>query len=121
MGVVYHANYLSWFEGARNELIRSWGIPYHEFTDRGIGVMVIGAELKWLYPARFDDLLEVRTHLREASAVRCTFQYEVFRQGDGRLLCTGLTRHVFANAEGRPVAIPKVAPALWEQLQKHIE
>jgi acyl-CoA thioester hydrolase len=117
MGIVYHGNYLAWFEAARNELIRAWGVPYRLFMEQGLAAMVIGAELKWNLPARFDDLLEVRAEVEEFSPLRFTFRYRVLRQEDEKLLCEGVTRHVWVNGAGRPTPLTKGAPELWERLR----
>lgn len=121
MGIVYHGNYLAWFEAARNELIRSWGIPYTEFLAQGIGTVVTEAEIKWRYPARFEDLVEVWTLVEEMQPVRFSFRYQVLRQSDEKLLCEGVTRHAFVDASGRPVALSKAAPALWERLNEKLK
>lgn len=120
MGVVYHANYLVWFEVGRNELMRAWGVPYVDFERRGIMVPVTEGNLNWVYPARYDDLLEVQCRVERLSPARITFAYRILRADDGRLCCEGSTTHAFLGPNGRPGALPKLAPDLWEAFQQRI-
>ncbi|MEW8978141.1 MAG: thioesterase family protein [Symbiobacterium sp.] len=113
MGVVYHAHYLVWFEVGRNELMRAWGAPYVDFERRGILVPVTEARVRWLHPARYDDLLEVETRVERLTPARITFGYRISRAEDGRLCCEGTTTHAFLGPGGRPGALPKLAPELW--------
>jgi acyl-CoA thioester hydrolase len=82
MGVVYYANYLRFFEGARNEWIRSLGLTYAQIEERGIMLPVFEASIQYLKPARYDDLLDIKivaTHTR----VKIRFEYKVHRVGGG--------------------------------------
>lgn len=121
MGVVYHANYLVWFEVGRVELMRSWGLPHSLFEKRGIFVPVIEASARYLYPARYDDLLEVRTKMADLSAARTRFAYEIVRAEDGHPICEGRTLHAFVNLAGRPVALPRAAPDLYEGFKAKVQ
>jgi len=121
MGVVYHANYLVWFEVGRNELMRSWEMPYVQFEEKGILVPVVEANIHWRFPARYDDLLRVEACLAELSPAKLKFAYRIVRDSDGKLLCDGFTLHGFMSREVRPMALPKAAPDLYEALMKKIE
>jgi len=120
MGVVYHANYLVWFEVGRNELMRAWGVPYVDFEKRGILVPVADGKLRWVYPARYDDLLDIETRVERLSPARITFAYRILRAEDGRLCCEGSTTHAFVGPNGRPGALPKLAPDLWSAFQSRL-
>lgn len=113
MGVVYHANYLVWFEVGRNEIMRAWNLPYTEFEKRGIFVPVVSAEIQWKSPAHYDEVLVIETRVAELSPARITFAYRILRQADQQLLCEGRTVHAFV-ANGRPTALAKVAKDLYE-------
>jgi acyl-CoA thioester hydrolase len=121
MGVVYHANYLVWFEVGRGELMRAWGIPYAQFEAQGIFVPVVDAHLRYISPARYDDLLEVQTRVEELTPARIKFAYQIRRVEDDRLLCEGYTLHAFMLPSGRPVALKKQAPDLYQRLQAQVE
>ncbi len=122
MGVAYHANYLIWFEVGRGELMRSWGMPYTMFEEQGIFVPVVESTIRWIAPARYDDVLKVQTRATELSPAKVKFSYRIVREPDQQLLCEGYTLHGFmSRATGRPVALKKAAPELYRALQDRIE
>ena len=104
-GVVYHANYLTYFEVARIELLRSLGHPVTEVEAKGVVLPVVEAHVKYLRPARLDDLLDVSLTVSSVGPVSFAFDYELLR--DGLLLASGWTRHaVCERASGRAVRMP---------------
>jgi acyl-CoA thioester hydrolase len=104
-GVVYHADYLTYFEVARIELLRALGHPVNDIEARGVVLPVVEARVKYLRPARLDDLLDVSLEVSTVGPVSFAFDYEVTR--DGLLLATGWTRHaVCERASGRAVRMP---------------
>ena len=107
MGVVYHANYLIWFEVGRVEFIRALGIEYKsmEVAD-DCHIVVAEAHCRYLHPARYDEKLRVRTRIAEAKNRTIRFGYEIFRDHDGYLLATGETVHVICGSNGRPKLLP---------------
>jgi acyl-CoA thioester hydrolase len=108
MGVVYHANYLVWFEVGRVELLRSLGFDYkHMEAEDGIGIAVVEATARYKAPARYDDDLLVRTRVRVVRAALIKFTYEVLRAADGVLLCEGETTHVVVNREMKMALLPE--------------
>ena len=115
MGVVYYANYLRFFEGARNDWIRSLGITYRQIEEHGIMLPVYEASCQYLKSARYDDLLEIPvvvTHTR----VKIRFEYKVHRQGDDSVLALGHTVHVCVGMDsGKPTRAP---PWLLEALER---
>jgi len=106
MGVVYHANYLAYFEAGRTEFLRSLGTSYRAVEEGGLLLVVADAGLKFIRPAGYDDLLRVRTRLAHVSGVRVRFEYEVDRPSDGTLLATGHTTLASCDADGRPIRLP---------------
>ena len=108
MGVVYHANYLIWFEVGRVELIRALGIEYKtmEIAD-DCHIVVAEAHCRYLHPARYDERLRVRTRIAEAKNRTIRFSYEIFRADDDRLLATGETVHVICGRNGKPKLLPE--------------
>lgn len=106
-GVVYHANYLQYFEMGRTELMRSLGAPYSAMEAAGTMLTVIDADLKFRRPAHYDDLLEVETRLTDVSGARVRFSYEVRRAESGEVLCTGSTGlGAIDGATGRACRLP---------------
>ena len=104
MGVVYHANYLTWFEIGRTHLLKEIGMPYTRLEAEGYRLPVLEVSAKFLRPAVYDDTLTILTALRERPILRIRLEYEV-RRGD-ELLATGGSMHAFIDREGRPVRPP---------------
>lgn len=104
MGIVYHGNYLPWFEVGRTTLLKECGLPYRELEAQGYRLPVIEVGVKYSKPALYDDLLTVITRLKERPTLRIRLEYEV-RRGDD-LLVTGFTTHAFINKRGEPVRPP---------------
>ncbi|MGG1250779.1 thioesterase family protein [Brevibacillus agri] len=116
MGVVYHTNYLNWFEVGRTELIRNAGLTYRELEERGVLLPVTDASLSYKKPARYDDVVEIQTRVKELSAVRLAFAYDIIRVSDQELLASGETIHVFTNAELKPIRLSRTEPEVYAWL-----
>ena len=107
-GVVYHSNYLIWFEVGRVELCRDYGFNYRDMeTGADAFLPVTEASVKYRAPARYDDEIIVRTRVVELRSRAIRFAYEVLRANDGALLAEGETRHIVMNREGRARAFPE--------------
>jgi len=107
MGIAYYGNYLRWFEIGRTEMIRSWGMPYKNLEDKGIFLPVSEAFCKFLAPARYDDMLVIKTTLDTELKAGMKFDYEVYSRADEQLLTTGYTKHAFMDPQGKVVRPPK--------------
>src|SRR4051812_37960558 len=81
MGLLHHANYLIYFEQARIELLRSLGVAYKDLEDQGYLLVLTKIEVRYRRPARYDDLLTVRTMVVKTTAVRIDHLYEVLCNG----------------------------------------
>jgi acyl-CoA thioester hydrolase len=106
MGVVYHANYLRWFEIGRTELFRHLGMPYREIEDRGLMLPVSEVKCKYLTPARYDDVVAIETTLNTGFRAGMQFDYTIASQDDAVIHTTGYTRHAFINVQGKVVRPP---------------
>ena len=102
MSYVYYSNYLEFFEMGRTELLRARGLTYRQMESEGYVLPVIHCSCDYLAPARYDDLLEIRTWIDRLTRVRIDFSYEIARQGEDKTLCRGVTRHAFISPDGRP-------------------
>lgn len=108
MGVVYHANYLIWFEVGRVELIRQLGLDYKRMeAEEGCGIAVVEARARYRAPARYDDELVIRTTLLAARGAVVRFGYEVLRVEDRVLLCEGETVHVVVGQDMKKRSLPQ--------------
>ena len=110
MGVVYHANYLPWFEGGRTTLLKEIGVPYRRLEEEGFRLPVLEVAARYIRPAVYDDTLEITSTVRERPLLRIRIEYEVRRAED--LLATGNTLHAFVDRDGRPVRPPPWAVEL---------
>ncbi len=112
-GVVYYANYLTYFEVARVELLRALGLPITELEARGVLLPVVEARVRYLRPARLDDLLEVSLAIRSVGPASFVCDYEISR--DELLLATGMTRLAVCEREsGRCIPMPQWLRRLFE-------
>jgi acyl-CoA thioester hydrolase len=108
MGVVYHANFLIWFEVGRVELMRALGIEYKRMErEDDCHIVVADVHCRYHHPARYDEVLRVRTRIAESRNRTVKFAYEVFRDLDNQLLATGTSTHVICGANGRPKLLPQ--------------
>ena len=105
MGIVYHANYFTWFEVARIELLDAMGCPYLSLEEDGLFLPVLSCKADFHSPAHFDDRLRVVVKIKDSPLVRIRADYEVFREE--QLLATGETTHAFLSTEGKVVRPPE--------------
>ncbi len=105
MGLLHHANYLVYFEQGRTELLRSLGYSYKDLEDQGYLLVLHKLEVRYRSPARYDDLLTVRTTVVRTTAVRIDHRYEVWR--DGTLLAEGTSTLACVDRDGRLQPLPE--------------
>ena len=118
MGRVYHANYLSYMECGRVELMRGWGFSYAETEkEEKCFLPVIEAWVKYRAPAEFDDELEVATKVTDFSAVRISFAYTVTRVKDDVVCAEGRTVLAGVDLEGEPRRLPDNLREFLETLE----
>ena len=111
MGVVYHGNYLPWFEVGRTNLLKELGLPYRRLEEDGFRLPVLEVSARYLRPAVYDDTVTIVTRLHDRPLLRIRLDYEVKRGEE--LLATGHTVHAFIDREGRPVRPPASAVAVF--------
>jgi acyl-CoA thioester hydrolase len=126
MGVVYYGNYFTWFEVGRVELCRQLGFEYKQMETEDDSFLVV-AESKCRYkrPARFDDLLTIRTRVTAAQRRTVRFGYEIIHQGTGETIATGETTHVICDRLGQTKSLPekyrKYLPAHTDRPSEHAQ
>jgi acyl-CoA thioester hydrolase len=106
MGFVHHAHYLVYFELGRVELLRSRGLNYKEIEAQGYFLVIAKAQLRYHRPARYDDLLVLRTHVVRATGARIDHRYELTR--DGELIAEGETTLACVDRAGQLQRIPEM-------------
>ncbi|MBN2453089.1 MAG: acyl-CoA thioesterase [Candidatus Omnitrophica bacterium] len=114
MGVVYYANYFTWFEVARTEYLRSVGITYKQLEDKGMYLMVASASCEYKSPARYDDIVRIQTWMPELKNSSLRFEHRLFIEN--RLVATGESVHVFTGAEGKPIRVPGELRELYHEV-----
>lgn len=106
MGVVYHGNYAQYFEMGRVEWLRNLGLSYKFMEENGIMLPVVSLTMNYKKPARYDDLIRVKTIFKSQTSVKIEFDYEIFNE-KGELLTTGTSMLVFVDMKtGRPTLPP---------------
>ncbi|MDZ4666995.1 MAG: thioesterase family protein [bacterium] len=118
MGYVYYGNYAQYYEVARVEALRQIGLSYKMFEDQGVMMPVLDLNCKYLKPAKYDDLLTIKTIINKLPGVRIEFNYEVYNEA-GVLLNRGETTLVCINMlSQRPCNAPAI---LLEKLLPYFE
>ena len=116
MGVVYHGNYAQYFEMGRVEWLRNLGISYKWMEENGVMLPVVSLEMNYKKPARYDDLLRVKTILKSQTSVKIEFDYEIYNEQND-LLTTGYSMLVFVDMKtGRPMVPPSYVTDKISQL-----
>ena len=105
-GVVYHANYLRWFERARSDFVRLLGIDQRAANESGGGAFAVAdLTIRYLAPARLDDGVLIETLVTDLRAASCRMQQKAFHE-DGGLLTEATFRVGFVAPDGRPRRMP---------------
>jgi acyl-CoA thioester hydrolase len=107
MGVAYYANYLRWFEMARNEYLRAASFPYKRLEALGLRLPVVEAGCRYLRPAHYDDWLRLEAWIESVGRVRVRFRYRVARAGEPAPVATGFTVHASLTGSGSPGRLPE--------------
>ncbi len=108
MRMVYYGKYFEYFEQGRTDLLRELGLPYSEIEKMGYYLPVVEAYARYRKPIVYDDLIEVKSVVKEIPSTRVRIDYEIRRDGESEIRAEGYTVHFFVSAgRGRPVRAPK--------------
>ncbi len=119
-GVVYHANYLRWFERARSDMLRLLGIDQRAAHEAGEGAYAVSAlDLRYLRPAKLDDAVLVQSVVAELSPASCRIVQRAFR--DETLLCDAKVRVAFVAPNGRPRRQPREWLTAFQTVLSQVE
>ena len=105
-GVVYHANYLRYFERARTEFFAERGVSIRDLMEQGIVFVVARAEVNFEAPGRYGDILVVESEIEQAKKVSFLFSHVVRRKGEDRVLVRARIKLGCINGEKRPTPLP---------------
>ncbi len=106
MGLLHHANYFVYFETARTEMLRDRGVSYREIEDAGHYLVVVDIGCKFKRPARYDDILTVRTTVERVTHVKIVHRYEIRR--DNLVLAEGHSTLACVDRDGKPQQLPEI-------------
>jgi acyl-CoA thioester hydrolase len=104
MGLLHHANYLVYFEQGRTELLRSQGLSYRDMEDQGFLLVLTKVQVRYRSPARYDELLTLRTTVQRTTLVKIEHRYELLR--DGLLVAEGETTLGCVDRQGKVQPLP---------------
>ena len=116
MGVVYHTNYIKWFELGRNEFMRQLGVPYTELGKLGLNLPLIKVSCDYLKFAMYDQLLTIETRFDYIKRASIRFNSRIWDENKENVLVEGYTIHACTNNEGKIRRIPKL---LLELINKY--
>ena len=116
MGIVHHSNFPVWFEIARTNFFQEIGFPYSKIESAGILLPLTDMKCRFIKPAKYEELIVIKTQVVRLTHVRVGFQYDVYNEETGSLIATGETNHGWTDRQLRPVRIEKSRPALYESL-----
>jgi len=107
MGVAHNKSYFEWFELGRTEFCRQRGIPYKEIETRGFYLVVVEAFCRYRKPLRYDQRFLISITLREATAKKVIFDYEILSKDERSLIASGYTVHIVTNVKGEVSLLPE--------------
>ena len=113
MGVVHHSVYPIWYEAARTDFIRIAGLPYSEMEKQGIMLPVLEVKCRYKSFARYEDEIIVEAYIKELTATRVVFGYEVYKNDDSKCINEGETMHVWSGRDLKPVNMKKYSPDVY--------
>lgn len=115
-GVVYHAHYIVWFEHGRGDWFWQQGRDYHrDVEERGYNWPVVELSARYLSPARYGDLVTVKTWVKELRSREFTLAYQIVNAETKHVLCEGWTKHLNLDTQWRVVALPAELRARLEK------
>ena len=119
MGVVYHSNFIVWFEIGRVELLRQLGFNYRDMEiEDDCHIAVVDVRCRYKLPARYDDEIVVRTSLKHVRESLLHFSYQVARAGDNALLAEGETTHIAVNSRFEKMPLPEKYKAAFIEISR---
>jgi acyl-CoA thioester hydrolase len=106
MGVVYHARHVVWLDIARTEHLRQAGYSYRTLEEEGVRLVVTDLQIRYRRPARYDDLIRIRSRIRDVASRRVIFSYAVEQADDGTLLAEAETTLICLDRQHQLSRLP---------------
>lgn len=117
-GIVYHANYLRYFELGRASIMRDLAFPYAQVEANGFVYPVVDLAMRFVKPLRYDDPMWVHTRPDRLQRVRVRFEYVITHAETDDLICTGHTLHCALNERGTVVGVDPITEAMWRDFPR---
>ena len=105
MGIVHHSRYIPWFEVGRINFLREIGMPYKKIEEMGYLFVIIDLGVRYHMPARFDDVVTIRTWMDKVYSRGMRLEYQIINEA-GETLVTGFTKFICTNKQGQPTRLP---------------
>lgn len=116
MGIVYHGNYVKWFEIGRTEYLRQIGYPYSTLEKEGLWLPVISLNCDYKSPALYDDVISIGAWVGKLGGASVEINYEIRRKCSNELLVAGMTKHAVTDEKLKPIRLKKQFPELCEKI-----
>jgi acyl-CoA thioester hydrolase len=121
MGIVYHTNYIRWFEIGRTELFRDLGILYREVEKAGFNLPLTQVFCHYLLPARYDDIVEVETDIEYLKRASIKFSYLIWDENRRNLITEGYSIHACTDNNGKIIRIPQLITDKIHQFHHNLQ
>lgn len=116
MGIVHHANYIRWFEDARMDYMRQYGVDYAEMEKHGILMPVTDISCEYKTPVRFNEEVQIDVKMLSFNGVRLRFSYSIYSLHDHHLVAFGESGHCFVHSDTmHPMSLQKNYPDWYEK------
>jgi acyl-CoA thioester hydrolase len=117
-GIVFNGNYLTYYDVAWTEYFRALGLQWKDLIDMGADTVLARTEMEFKAPARFDEVLEVYTRVSRIGNASVTFEFEIYGQGDERLIGAASSLYVCIDPQTlRPVRVPEALRAALAEFE----
>ena len=117
MGVVYHGNYIPYFEIGRVEWLRNKGVSYKSMEESGIGLPIVNMNINYKKSARYDELLTIHTTFKSHSSVKIEFDCAIYNEANELLTTASFILVFVALKTGRPTAPPEYILDIFKTLE----
>jgi acyl-CoA thioester hydrolase len=117
MGIVHHSNYYVWFELARDEFIERLELSYKDIEEGGILMPLVETNCKYIIPAQYGQRLIIKTYIEELSPVKIVIGYEVYKEGENKLMARGTTKQAFVDRNFKIVNLKKKNSDIYNKLE----
>lgn len=122
MAVVYHANYYTYFEVAREDLIREFGMSYNDMEKIGVMMPLVETHCKYIEAAKYDDTLIVESFIEELTPIKVRIQYIVRRENDNKLIAKGNTLQTFVDRNSfKIINLKRTHKEIWDIFERGFE